>query len=221
MNARTLLALPYNFYRLPLAVVDEQVASRLPADSAPRLVFDRALGSYDRLAGHLLGDVAVAERGSDRIARSAKLADAVALERDASAHRDQAAEEIESGQRSAAVKRKTAQQRLADGLDQAKARERQGKQQAAAQARAHATRNKQQADARTKQGVGAIQQGLQKADAVTDVKLQQTRRAANAKVDQARATKTAANSARARADQLGQLATTKRNSRTKRGNYTG
>jgi hypothetical protein len=119
------------------------------------------------------------------------------------------------------VKRKTAQQRLADGLDKANARERQGKQRAAAQARAHATRNKQQTDARTKQGVGAIQQGLQKADAVADVKLQQTRRAANAKVDQARATKTAANSARARADQLGQLATTKRNSRTKRGNYTG
>ena len=51
MNARTLLVVPYKFYRLPLAVVDEQVARRLPADSAPRLVFDRALGSYDRLAG--------------------------------------------------------------------------------------------------------------------------------------------------------------------------
>jgi hypothetical protein len=221
MNARTLLVVPYKFYRLPLAVVDEQVARRLPADSAPRSVFDRALGSYDRLAGHLLGDVAVAERGSDRIARSTKLAGAVALERDAAAHRDQAAEEIESGQRSAAAKRKTAQQRLADGLDEANARERQGKQRAAAQARADATRNKQQADARTKQRVGAIQQGLQKADAVTDVKLQQTRRGANAKLDQARATKTAANSARARADQLGQLAATKRNSRNKRHNSTG
>ena len=221
MNARTLLAVPYKFYRLPLAVVDEQVARRLPADSAPRLVFDRALGSYDRLAGHLLGDVAVAERGSDRIARSAKLADAVALERDAAANRDQAAEEIDAGQRSAAVKRKTAQQRLADGLDEANARERQGKQRAAAQARADATRNKQQADARTKKGVGAIQQGLQKVDAVTDAKLLQTRRGTNAKVDQARATKTAANSARARADQLGQLAATKRNSRNKRHNSTG
>jgi hypothetical protein len=125
MNARTLLALPYKFYRVPLAVVDEQVARRLPADSGPRLVFDRALGSYDRLAGRLLGDVAVAEQGSDRIARSAKLAGAVALERDAAAHRDQAAEEIESGQRSAALKRKAAQQRLADGLDEANARERQ------------------------------------------------------------------------------------------------
>ena len=221
MNARTLLAVPYKFYRLPLAVVDEQVARRLPADSALRLVFDRALGSYDWLAGRLLGDVAVAERGSDRIARSAKLAGAVALERDAAAYRDQAAEEIGSGQRSAAAKREKARQRLADGLDEANARERQGKQRAAAQARADATRGKQQAAARTKQRVGAIQQRLQKADAVTDVKLQQTRRGADAKLDQARATKAAANSARARADQLGQLAATKRNSRNQRHNSTG
>ena len=64
MNARTMLAVPYKLYRVPLAVVDEQVAHRLPADSAPRLVFDRALGSYDRLAGRLLCDVAVAEQGA-------------------------------------------------------------------------------------------------------------------------------------------------------------
>ena len=80
---------------------------------------------------------------------------------------------------------------------------------------------KQQADTRTKQRVSAIQQGLQKADAATDAKLQQTRRGANAKLDQARATKTAANSARTRGDQLGQLAATKRNSRNKRHNSTG
>ena len=160
---------------------------------------------------------------SDRIARSAKLAGAVALDRDAAAYGDQAAEEIGSGaaQRSAAANREKARQRLADGLDEANARERQGKQRATAQARADATRDKQQAAARTKQRTGAIQQGLQKADAVTDVKLQQTRRGANAKLDQARATKTAANSARARADQLGQLAATKRNSRNERHNSTG
>jgi hypothetical protein len=218
MNTRTMLAVPYKLYRVPLAVVDEQVAHRLPADSAPRLVFDRALGSYDRLAGRLLGDVAIAERGSDRIARSAKLAGAVALKRDAAVYRQRAAEEVESGQRSAATKREKAQERLADGLDQAEKTERRGTRHAATHARAQAKSAKQQADTRTKQRVSAIQQGLQKADAVTDAKLQQTRRGANAKLDQARATKTAANSARTHADKLGQLAATKRNSRTKRDN---
>jgi hypothetical protein len=214
MNTRTLLIVPYKLYRVPLAVLDQHVAQRLRADSSPRLVFDRALGSYDRLAGHLLNDDDIGEQGSDRIARSGKLAGAVALARDAATQREQAAEAAKSGQQSAAAKREEAQQRLADGLDQAKTTERRGKRHAATQARAQAKSVKQQADARTKQRVSALQQGLQQVDAVTDLKLQQSHGDANAKLEDASATKTTANSASARADQPGQLAATKRNSRT-------
>jgi hypothetical protein len=214
MNTRTLLAVPYKLYRVPLAVLDQHVAQRLRADSSPRLVFDRVLGSYDRLAGRLLNDDDIAEQGSDRIARNGELAVAVALERDAAAQREQAAEAAKAGQQNAAAKREEAQQRLADGLDQAKTTERRGKRHAATQARTQAKSAKHQADARTAQRVSALQQGLQQVDAVTDLKLQQTRHDANAKLEDASATKTTANSARARADQLGQLAATKRNSRT-------
>jgi hypothetical protein len=220
MNTRTLLTVPYKLYRAPLAVLDQLAAQRLRADSPPRLVLDRALGSYDRLAGRLLDDDDIAAQGSDRIARSAKLADAVTLERDAAARREQAAEAANAGQQNAAAKHEEAKQRLADGLDRADTTERRGKQHAATQARAQAKSAKRQTDAGTNQRVSAIQQGLQRVDAVTDAKLQQTRRGANAKLEDASATKTAANSARVRADQLGDLAATKRNSRSKRPDST-
>ncbi len=213
MNPGILLTVPYKLYRVPLAVLDHQVAQRLRVDSPPRLAFDRALGSYDRLAGRLLNDDDIAERGRERIARSAKLAGAVVLERDAAARREQAAKAAESGQRSATVKRQEAQRRLADGLRAADAAERQGKQRAATRARSHAGDNKRQADAVTKRRVNSIKDEVTQADAATDAKLQQARRGAKAKLDDAAARKAAANSARTNADQLGRLAAAKRNSR--------
>ena len=219
MNPGILLTVPYKLYRVPLAVLDHRVAQRLRVDSPPRLAFDRALGSYDRLAGRLLNDDDIAERGRERIARSGKLAGAgagagaVALERDAAARREQAAKAAESGQRSATVKRQEAQRRLADGLRAADAAERQGKQRAATRARSHAGDNKRQADAVTKRRVNSIKDEVTQVDAATDAKLQQARRGAKAKLDDAAARRAAANSARTNADQLGRLAAAKQNSR--------
>jgi hypothetical protein len=213
MNPGILLTVPYKLYRVPLAVLDHHVAQRLRVDSPPRLAFDRALGSYDRMDGRLLNNDDIAEQGRERIARSGKLAGAVALERDAAARREQAAKAAVSGHRSATAKRQQARRRLADGLDAADAAERQGKQRAATRARAQAKDKKQRADAVTKRRVNSIHDGLKQVDAATEAKLRQTRRGAKAKLDDAATTKAAANSARANADQLGQLATSKRNSR--------
>jgi hypothetical protein len=213
MNTGILLTVPYKLYRVPLAVLDHQVAQRLRVDSPPRLAVDRVLGSYDRVAGRLLNDDDIAEQGRERIARRGKLAGAVALERDAAARREQAAKAAVSGRRSAAAKRQQARQRLADGLAAADAAERQGKQRAATRARSQAKNNKQQADAATKRRVNSVQNRLKQADAATDAKLQQARRGAKAKLENAVSTKAAANSARTNADQLSQLAAAKRNSR--------
>ena len=99
---RNLLVFPSELARLPLAIVDERVAGKLPEASAPRVTLDRALGSADKLAGALLGNRDIAQRGSDRIERSQKLAAATRLEEDAEARREQAREKAATGRRKAA-----------------------------------------------------------------------------------------------------------------------
>ena len=63
---RTLIALPYELARLPLAIVDRNVADRLPETSASRVTLDRAIGSVDRVAGAVLRNEDIARRGADR-----------------------------------------------------------------------------------------------------------------------------------------------------------
>lgn len=216
MNTKTLRAAPYKLARLPWTVVDQQFAQRLPADSAPRLVFDRALGSCDQFAGRLLGDGDIVEQGRDRIARSEDLAEAVALERSAEAHREQAAEVVSTAGANAEDKRAEAARRFAEGLDEADAAERQGKKQATTRARSNAAADKDEINKRTKQRVSSVQDGLKQVDALTDAKLGQARRSAAAKRDDAASTAAEAKSARADANKLGQLSAAKRTTRTKR-----
>lgn len=82
MITRGLLSVPYQITRTPLVLIDLQLARRLPEDSLPRLVSDRVLGSYDRLAGRLLNDPDLAQRGLDRLTRSSRLAHAPVLDRE-------------------------------------------------------------------------------------------------------------------------------------------
>lgn len=82
MITRGLLSVPYEITRTPLVLIDLQLARRLPKDSLPRLVSDRVLGSYDRLAGRLLNDPDLAQRGLDRLTRSGGLAHAQVLDRE-------------------------------------------------------------------------------------------------------------------------------------------
>ena len=70
----TLISLPYELARVPLVLVDNAVAKRLPESSRSRVTLDRAIGSADRLAGALLRNGDIAQRGTDRLRRSADLA---------------------------------------------------------------------------------------------------------------------------------------------------
>ena len=65
----TLIALPYEIARLPIALVDKNLTDRLPATSGTRVGLDRAIGGADRVAGALLGNRSIAQRGADRLHR--------------------------------------------------------------------------------------------------------------------------------------------------------
>ncbi len=73
MPARRLLALPYQLSRMPLSLLDVQLARHLPETSLPRLAFDVGLGSLDNVAGRLLLNRALARVGADRVQRASAL----------------------------------------------------------------------------------------------------------------------------------------------------
>lgn len=213
MISRTLLTVPFQVSRTPLALVDLQLSRRLPEDSMPRLVVDRILGSYDRFAGHMLDDPDLAQRGADRVLRSAKLANAVALEREAEQRREAAVAVAEAGERQAAETAQQAEERLASGLDEADAADRDGKRAAAAQARTDAARKKQRAENRTARRLASVEQKVKRAETTANTRITSAQKTAKAKFDDAATQRATARAKRKDADQLGQLTTAKRQAR--------
>lgn len=100
----TLIALPYELARLPLAIVDNGLPDRLPETSGPCVTLDRVIGSSDKLAGALLGNRDIAKRGADRIERSASSRQAVQ-------QRNAAQKKVASALKEATLPRRTASRR--------------------------------------------------------------------------------------------------------------
>jgi hypothetical protein len=177
-------------------------------------VLDRVLGSYDQLAGRLLDDPDLAQRGLDRVARSGKIANAVELEH-AAAQRREAAETIAAaGRRQAAETAQQAQDRLAGGLEEAETTERDEKRNAAAAARGAAAGKKKQAEQRTARRLASVEQKVNRAETVANTRTANAQKTAKAKLDGAASERAKAGAKRKDADQLGHLAAAKRQSRT-------
>jgi hypothetical protein len=190
----TLIALPYELARLPLTVVDKTLAGRMDETSAPRVTFDRAIGSADKLAGALLSNRNLAQRGAKRLERSDKLVTAVRLEQQAEVRRTEAAQKLESGRDEAARKRQQAKGKAAAGLVEADAAEARAKQEAKTKATRSATAKKAAASKR----------------AATKTA---TARSSKDEIKDARETKQSAAEARADAERLSDLADAKKQER--------
>ena len=67
----TVIALPLRARPSPPRHRRQQLADKLSETSTPRVTLDRAIGSADKLAGALLGNGGIAERGAERLERSA------------------------------------------------------------------------------------------------------------------------------------------------------
>lgn len=214
VNNRTLLVLPYQLARRPLGLIDSQVAHRLPIDSRPRIVFDRALGSFDQFAGRWLDNASIAERGTKRVDRADKIVSAAQLEQQAADLRGSAKATARQGKQEAAAKAGQARDQVLGGAKAAQATERDGKRAATATARAKATREKKQADQRAQQRVTSAEQDRKNAEAGASARATQAKKAAMAKLDDVSAERKNAADTRRDADQLGKLVTAKRETRT-------
>ncbi len=210
MPARSVITLPYQLARTPLAIFDIKVMHRLADDSPRRLAFDRAFGSLDLMAGRLLKDTGLKQQGTERMDRAGQLARAVDLEQDAAARRRTARETAREAEQNAEHKREEAQDRAAAGLRDAAKTAADGKRGAASKARTQAAKAKQQTGARANQKVATIRQNLEQTEAVTEARENRAREQAKAQLHTAAQHQSEANARRGDADRLGELADAKK-----------
>jgi len=119
MNVRTLMYLPYQAARAPLALLDAQLVRRLRDDSSPRLALEQVLGSIDEVAGRLLKDENIERRGTDLRHRAGKVIHARQLEHQAAARRAGATQTLQKARLKAAKSRTYAQNRQRESLREA------------------------------------------------------------------------------------------------------
>lgn len=200
---RNVIALPYELARRPIALVDDKLSDRLPEPLGHRVGW--ALGSADKVAGTLLHNERIAQRGTDRVERSSKLLTATRLEQEADARREQADEAAAAGRKDAARKREAAQERAASGLDEAEAAEARGKQEAKQRARKTAAAKKNAADKRATARKTAAEERKEQVASIADAKQKKAQRRAKAELDDAREDQQSADQARADAEQLSKL----------------
>ncbi|PZS14182.1 MAG: hypothetical protein DLM57_15130 [Pseudonocardiales bacterium] len=213
MRTRTLLQLPYQAARIPLTVLDATLLKRLPADSPPRLVFERLLGSLDIVAGRLLGDRGVEHRGAGLREHADTLSDAVKLEQDAEQRRRAAAGTVQEARRQASTLREDAQHRQREGVQEAVENERRDRGAATRRARTQASTAKQQADARAASRLEMIEQKRTSAEARADARTRRATTEAKANLSEAAQKKAGAASRRAEADELATLSEAKQQAR--------
>jgi hypothetical protein len=206
VNARTLLHLPYQTARTPLAVLDTQLVRRLPDDSAPRLVFERILGTIDEAAGRLLNSKELEVRGTELRKGADKVARAAQLQRQAATRRRAATETVQGAKRNARYLRNEAQRHQRDGVQAALATERKAEQAATRRAGAKARTAKQQADARAARKLDTVERQRTATETQAEARERRANGKASSDLAKAAADKTAARARRSEAAQLGKLA---------------
>ena len=209
----TVIALPYEIARLPLAIIEDKLGDRLPETSMPRVTLNRVIGSADKLAGTVLSNSEIAGRGVDRLERFEKLLAAARLEREAATDREQAREAAEEGRREAAEKREAAQERAASGLDEADEAEARGKQEAQEHAEKAAAEKKAAADERAASRAAAVEERKEQVDSAAEAKKKAAQNDAQVELKEARETTQSAAENRADAERLSELTETKKQER--------
>ena len=210
---RKILRFEYTVLRAPWTALDAQLRRRLSDGSPLRLTLERGLAGYDTLAGRLLRDPQLVQRG-DLLTRHAVAVEQAAARTAEAAELRAAAEQTEhdaaeaaDAKRVAAQRRK--QQRVAAALEQ----EQRAEQDAAAAARITAEAKKKQAAERAnarKQAATAERTATQRQ---TSARTERATAPAKATLKDAAAQKTAAAERRSEARRLARLAEVEKHER--------
>ena len=68
------LRFQYQIARVPLQLIENQMAARLGSEAPARLFYERSLGAIDATVGNLLGDPELAKRGARSSSAAMRLA---------------------------------------------------------------------------------------------------------------------------------------------------
>jgi len=199
------LRFQYQLARIPLQLIEAQMAAWMGSEAPPRLFYERWLGGLDATVGNLLGDPKLEERGGARIERSDVPDRAAQLEATATQKQAQADDELKAKRDNAIKDQKGARAPKERQVKEPRTTAEQRKRPAAQAAEKRTAAAKQQADdvAQRKNSAEAAKREEQAKIAAAE---QTATAAAESKLDDAQTTRSDTAGMSAQADQLEQLA---------------
>ena len=194
------LRFQYQLARIPLQLIEAQMAAWMGSEAPPRLFYERWLGGLDATVGNLLGDPKLEKRGAALIEGSDALDRAAQLDATDTKQHEQADDELKAKRDNAIKDKKDARAAKEHQVKEARTAAEQRKR-AAAQAAA-----KQQAEDVAAQRKNSAEAAKHEEQAKIAAAEQKATAAAESKLQEAQATRSDAASKRAQADQVEQLA---------------
>jgi hypothetical protein len=200
------LRFQYQLARVPLQLIEEQMAAWMGSEAPPRVVYARWLGGLDATVDNLLGDPKLEKRGAALIERREALGGAAQLDAPATPQHEQADDELKAKRDTAIKDQKDARAAKERQLKEARTAAEQRTRAVAQAAEKRTAAAKQQADdvaAQRKKSAAAAQREEQAKITAAE---QTATAGAESKRTDAQATRSDAASMRAQADQAEQLA---------------
>jgi hypothetical protein len=140
------LRFQYQLARIPLQLIEAQMAAWLGSEAPPRLFYERWLGGLDATVGNLLGDPKLEERGGALIERSDALDRAAQLDATATQKQVRADDELKAKRDNAIKDQKDVRAAKERQVKEAQSAAEQRKRAAARAAEKRTTTARQQAD---------------------------------------------------------------------------
>ena len=200
------LRFQYQIARLPLQLIEDQVAARLRSEAPARLLYERSFGALDATVGKLLGDPQLEKRGAALVERSNALGKAAKLDATATRNREQADAKLAATHDQVVTDINEARDATRRRAVQARTNAEQRKRAADEAAEKRTVAAKKQADEAAAQRNKAAETVKRQEEAKIGAAEARATKAAESKLDDAQAKRSEAASRRAQADRVEELA---------------
>ena len=200
------LRFQYQIARLPLQLIEDQVAARLRSEAPARLLYERSFGALDATVGKLLGDPQLEKRGAALVERSNSLSKAAKLDATATRNREQADAKLAATHDEVVTDLNEARDAAERQAVEARTNAEQRKRAADEAAEKRAVAAKTQADEAAAQRKKIAETVRYQEEAKIGAAEQRATKAAESKLDDAQAKRGEAARKRAQADRVEELA---------------
>lgn len=200
------LRFQYQIARLPLQLIEDQVAARLGSEAPTRLFYERSFGALDATVGNLLGDPQLKKRGAALVERSHALSKAAQLDTTATRNREQADTRLAATRNQVVTDLNEARNATKQQAVEARTKADQRKRAADETAEKRTAAAKKQADEAAAQRQKTAEMVKRQQEAQIRAAEQTATKAAESKLDDAQAKRGEAAGKRARADRVEELA---------------